>query len=140
MKRFFLTITFVLAAFTSQAQVGVSYLHSDVISSIGISTNPDKTFWGEARVGLDINFSDFSPEFLGFANIIRRDDFNFFVGAGLRVTLLEGPIIPATGFTFKPIQSKPNFSIHAEGALIAPFDTGEVLRGSIGIRYFIRKK
>ena len=139
MKRTLLLIALSAIPFISNAQVGLSYLHSDVISAIGVSTNPDKNLWGEARIGLNVNARDFSPELVGFYNFVRRDDFKVFAGAGLRLTTFEGIVLPTIGFNFKPIESKPNFALHAEGALLVG-DFGEVIRGTIGFRYFLRKK
>ncbi len=139
MKKILITSILILISFNLKAQVGFSYLHSDVISAVGISTNPDKNIWGELRMGMDINAADFSPEIVGFTNVIKRDDFKMFLGVGGRLQVLEGIVLPAIGFTFKPIESKPNFALHAEGALIVG-DFGEVLRGSFGFRYFLRKK
>jgi len=122
----------------SKAQVGISYLHSEVISTLGISTNPEKRFWGEARVGLNVN--DISPEVMAYYNVVRRDNFNLFAGAGARVVTLENIILPAIGFTVKPFEKLNDLAIHAEGAVNTGGEGGGFTRGLIGLRYFIRKK
>ncbi len=123
----------------SKAQIGFSYLHSEVISSFGISTNPEKRIWAEVRLGLNLNWSDASPELIGFYNLVRRDDFDFFLGAGARFNAFEGVIIPAFGFQIRPIDSKPNLAIHTEGMYVIG-ESAEIFRGSIGLRYYLRKR
>ena len=94
---------------------------------------------GEARIGLDVNWSNASPEFLGNTNVIRRDDFDLFVGVGGRFNALEGAILPNLGFLFKPIQSKDNFYLHAEGMYIHG-SAADIFKGSVGIKYFLKPK
>jgi len=135
-----LTIALVLCSLsTLKAQVGFSYLHSDVVSAFGISSNPQNRFWAEARLTLDVAWQDVGPELVTFVNVVRREDFDFFVGAGGRFNVLEGVILPAFGFQIRPIESKPNLAIHAEGMFIAGVNA-DVFKGSIGLRYFLRKK
>ena len=123
----------------SKAQIGIGYLHSDVISAFGLSTNPANKIWAEARIGLDVNWSNASPEFLGNMNVIRRDDFDLFVGIGGRFNALEGVILPNVGFQFRPIQKKDNFYLHAEGMYVHG-EAADIFKGSIGIRYFLKRK
>ncbi len=139
MKKIIIATLFVLSIGTAKAQVGFSYLHSDVISTFGISSNPDKFFWAEARLSLDVDWSNVGPEFVGFFNVVRREDFDFFLGTGARFNALEGIILPAFGFKIKPIESKPDLTLHAEGMFVVG-ENSEVFKGSIGIRYFLRRK
>lgn len=139
MKKIFIALFLAVLAFHARAQVGVSYLHSDVISAFGISTNPAKKLWGEARIGLDVDWSNASPEFLGNLNVLRREDFDLFVGIGARFNALEGVILPNVGFQFKPFEKKENFYLHAEGMYVHG-EFADIFKGSIGIRYFIKRK
>jgi len=140
MKKLFPILLFLMVSFHLKAQVSVAYHYSFALSSIAVGTNPDRNIWGEFRIGMDTELNDFSPEVVGFWNYLKRDDFKLFVGLGLRLNLAAGPILPAFGFTFNPIESKPNFAIHAEGAVLARAEDTAILRGSLGLRYFIRKK
>ncbi len=139
MKKLLLTITLLFCFGMAKAQVGFSYLQSDVVSTFGVSSNPDKFFWGEARLTLDVNWENVGPELVGFFNVIRREDFDFFLGTGARFNALEGVILPAFGFKVKPIASKPDLTLHAEGMFIAGVNA-DVFKGSLGIRYFLRSK
>jgi len=140
MKKLLIAIALLFFVSTfSHAQIGFSYLHSDVISALGISTNSANKIWAEARVGLDVTWSNASPEFIGNYNVIRRDDFDFFIGIGGRFNAVEGVILPNVGFQFKPIQSKDNFYIHAEGMYVHG-SAADIFKGSVGIRYFLKRK
>ena len=88
---------------------------------------------------MDVNWSNASPEFLGNTNVIRRDDFDLFVGVGGRFNALEGAILPNLGFLFKPIQSKDNFYLHAEGMYIHG-SAADIFKRSVGIKYFLKPK
>ncbi|WP_422008282.1 hypothetical protein [Roseivirga pacifica] len=138
MKKVLLIALCLFALNQAKAQVGLSFLHSEAVSSFGISTNPEKRIWGEGRIDMDV--SEFSPEIMGFYNFIRKEDFNLFGGLGYRFKLAEGPVIPAVGFTVKPFEKMRNFAFHAEGAYVSgAVDGDDFLKGAIGFRYFIKK-
>ena len=52
---------------------------------------------------------------------------------------LEGAILPNLGFLFKPIQSKDNFYLHAEGMYIHG-SAADIFKRSVGIKYFLKPK
>lgn len=139
MKKTFFVLLILGFAATAQAQVGFSYHQSSVVSSFGISTNPDKNFWGEARIGANSNQFDITAMVL--YNVVRRDDFMLYTGAGVGSTFNEGNLALALGFQVKPIEAKENFTLFGEYTPLLSTSVGSYLgSGSIGFRYFLKRK
>lgn len=127
------------AVSTAQAQIGFSYHQSTLNSSFGMSTNPDKTLWGEARINTASDAFDITGMLL--VNVAKKEDFNLYTGAGYTSLLFEGGFSFALGFTVKPVESKPNFALFGEwNPLVTSEFDDYISTGSIGFRYFLRKK
>ena len=139
MKRICLILLVLSFAATAQAQVGFSYHHSTINSAFGISTNPDKGLWGEARISASSTAFDITGMVL--VNTIKREDFNLYTGAGFSSLLFGGGFSFALGFTVKPIEKKTNIAFFGEWNPLIPTEFDDYIStGSIGIRYFLRKK
>lgn len=139
MKKLFFTSALIFLAATLKAQVAFSYHQSSVVSSFGASTNPDKSVWVEGRIST--NSSEFDVTGMVLYNFVKRDDFKLYTGAGFGSVLFEGNFALALGFQVKPIEKKDNFSLFAEYTPL--FDTdflNYIGSGSIGMRYFLKKK
>lgn len=137
-KTLFMLLVLGFAA-TAQAQVGFSYHQSSVVSSFGVSTNPENNFWGEARIGANSNQFDITAMVL--YNVIRRDDFKLYTGAGVGSTFNDGNFALALGFQVKPIETKENFTLFGEYTPLLTTSVGNYLgSGSIGFRYFLKRK
>ena len=131
---------FVFLLFTQwlNAQIGLGYLHSDVISAISVNTNFEKRVWGEFRLGLDV--ASFNPQLNVNYNIKRNLNFNMYGGLGAGFRFEESfTLSPAFGFIVKPVKELPQFGINAE-ASVALSELDTYTMGSIGIRWLFRKK
>ena len=139
MKRLIIVLLMLAAVSTAKAQIGFSYHHSTLNSSFGISTNPDKSVWGEARI--NTVSSEFDVTGMVLVNVAKKEDFSLYTGAGFTSLLFEGGFSFALGFTVKPIETKPNFALFGEWNPLIPTEFDDYIStGSIGIRYFLRKK
>lgn len=123
-----------------KAQVSVGVYQNGVFTYLGAGTDPEKRYFGEARVFAgDVLNRFFGAELIGQRNFAQTDWYNF--SAGLMVGYHEFDYarvgLPAF-FTIKPIQSNKNFSLILEATPFLAY--GSVyLRGNLGIRYFLQK-
>ena len=137
MRKLLFTITLVSFFQIVQAQVGLSYLHSAVVSSIGVNTNLEKRFWGEFRLGLDV--ASFNPQLHINYNIKREQFFTMYAGIGGGDRFDSFTLMPAFGFILKPFKELPQFGLNAEASLgLSELDTYTM--GSIGLRWSFKKK
>jgi len=125
----------------AEAQVHVGLYHGGVLSQIGVGTDVEKKFFGEARflAGDVVNYV-LGVEALGHYNIKRTDWYN--LHAGLMVGFSdvdEGRIGIPLGLSFKPISNHRQFSLLLEGTpLVANSEL--TLRANIRLRYTFRKE
>ncbi|MBO3699455.1 hypothetical protein [Roseivirga sp. E12] len=139
MKKLFCLTLFLFSANFVKAQVGFSYHQSSVISAFGVSTNPDKKLWGEARIGA--NSTEFDITAMVLYNVLEREDFKLYSGVGVGTTFSDGNIALALGFQFKPIEKKDNFTLFGEYTPLLNSSAGSYLAsGSIGFRYFLKRR
>lgn len=133
-------LAFLLTGMAAQAQLGFSYHQSNITSAFGISTNPDKTLWAEARVSTANTFQ-FDVTGMLLVNFVKREDFTLYSGAGYGSLIFGGNVTFALGFTIKPIEKKPNFALFGEYSPLVPDSFDDFIpSGAVGIRYFLRKK
>ncbi|EON77959.1 glycyl-tRNA synthetase [Lunatimonas lonarensis] len=126
---------------TAKAQVSVGVYKSSVFTHLGVGTDPEKKYFGEVRLfaGDWLN-NYFGAEVLGQRNFSQTEWYNF--SAGLMVgyhEFNEGMVgIPAF-FSIKPLQANTNLSLVLEATPFVAYSSVH-LRGSIGVRYFLRKE
>lgn len=138
MRKVLFLILFISTVTFANAQVGLGYLHSDVVSAIAVNTNWEKRFWGEFRLGLDI--ASFNPQLNVNYNIKKDQFFNLYSGIGAGIRFDESfTLSPSFGFVVKPIEKLPQFGINAE-ASVALSDLDTYTMGAIGIRWMFTKK
>ena len=130
-----LTALLVLAANSSFAQFGISF-HQSNLPFIGFNYEIKDSFIPEIRIGTDNYFESTSVEADVMYKIVRRDDFDFYGGIGVRINGYTGVVIPV-GLNIYPLPNK-KFGFHIEAAPIIGEDF--ILRGSWGIRYRFRKE
>lgn len=146
MKKIYLIALFLFAGISvAQAQVsaGINFQSSRTFITVG--TDPDKEFFGEARLGLGSNIG---LELMGGYNFVRKSEVNAYVGAALG---LFGDhhrndkhhdhddvyfAIPF-GVLIKPFSTK-NFGFLIEAAPIFASHHNSYLRGGIGFKYTFR--
>ncbi|WP_158855897.1 hypothetical protein [Lunatibacter salilacus] len=125
---------------SAEAQVSVGIYQSGVFTYLGAGTDPEKRYFGEARIFAgDVLNHFFGAEVIGQRNFKQSDWYNF--SAGLMVGYHEFDDarvgLPAF-FTIKPIQSNKNFSLILEATPFVAYSS-VYFRGNLGIRYFLRK-
>lgn len=146
MKKIFL-LAFTLVAFISiskaQVAVGINFQSSDTFVTVG--TDPDKEFFGEARLGLG---HEIGLELMGGYNFVRKTEVNGYVGAGLGLLgdhhhphhedhndiYLAIPV----GVLIKPFSSTRNLGFLVEAAPVFANHSHSYLRGGVGVKYTFR--
>ncbi|RAI95218.1 outer membrane insertion C- signal [Algoriphagus yeomjeoni] len=145
MKKVFL-FSFAVFAFISiskaQVSVGVNFQTSDTFITVG--TDPDKEFFGEARLGIGHHIG---LELMGGYNFVRKSEVNAYVGAGLG---LLGDhhhkhhddhndiyVAIPVGVLIKPFNTK-NLGFLIEAAPVIANHSHTYLRGGIGVKYTFR--
>ncbi|WP_075350081.1 outer membrane insertion C- signal [Algoriphagus marinus] len=141
-----LLFAFALFAFISisqaQVSVGINFQSSDTFITVG--TDPDKLYFGEARLGIG---HDIGLELMGGYNFVRKSEVNAYVGVGLGLLgdhnhkhrddhndiYLAIPI----GVLIKPLNNK-NFGFLIEAAPVFANHNDSYLRGGIGVKYTFR--
>ena len=140
-KKLFLSALIVISLeLSAAAQVSVGIYQSGIFTHLGVGTNPEKKHFGELRLFAgDFMNNFFGAELIGQRNFKQSDWFNF--SAGLMIGYHEfddGRIGLPAFFTIKPIQANKNVSLILEATPFFAYSAVN-LRGSIGIRYFLRK-
>ena len=112
------------------AQFGVS-IHQTSLPFVGANYEINDRLRPEIRLGTDTYFEDISGEIVLTYDVINKEDFEVYAGAGARVGNFEGVPIPV-GINVFPFEIK-KFGFHIEVAPLIGEDA--ILRGSWGIRY-----
>jgi hypothetical protein len=130
MKKLIIILLFISnAAF---AQFGVS-AHQSELPFVGFYYEINDHIRPELRLGTDNYLEDISIELVATYDIINKEDYEFYAGAGARFNIFEGMVIPV-GLNIFPFESK-SFGFQIELSPILFGDSGDLLRGSWGIRY-----
>jgi len=119
-----------LAPLIAFGQFTVDY-HQSNLPFAGVSYEFADRFRPEIRVGTDNYFEDLSIEGILTYDILNKDAYEFYVGAGVRAEDVTDLVIPV-GVNFYPFPEK-KFGFHIE--LTPIIGESDVLRGSWGIRY-----
>lgn len=133
-----LTLIFVLFSNIALAQFGVS-AHQSELPFIGFNYEFNDHLRPEIRIGTDNYFDNISVEIIATYDILNKQDYEFYAGAGVRFNLFDGAVIPV-GLNIFPFETK-SFGFHIELSPLISFDDESLLRGSWGIRYrFLNQK
>jgi len=123
-----------------QAQVHAGLYQGGIMNHIGLGTNPEKQFFGEARIMAgDVFYPYMGLEALGHYNLKRTDWYN--AHAGLMVGYTEfddGRFGLPVGLSIKPIAAHRQFAVVLEGTPMYAFDF--TFRALIGLRYTFSKE
>ncbi|WP_215225260.1 hypothetical protein [Echinicola shivajiensis] len=137
LKLSFFAVILFFTAQLSKAQVTAGLYTNSFSTQVGIGTNPEKKFFGEARLFAgDFLQNAYGIEAVGQYNFIQSDWYN--LSGGLMVSYLEFdenriglPVLLA----IKPIENHRKLALILEAT---PLFDGEVgLRGNFGLRYTI---
>lgn len=140
MKKSLLFCLFFVVATHVKAQVNVGIYQEGILSHIGVGTNPEKKFFGEARIlaGGVVN-PYIGIEALGHYNLRKTDWYN--LHAGLMVGYSEmddGKFGVPLGLSIKPIAQHRQFAVVLEATPMYAFDF--TFRALVGLRYTFRKE
>lgn len=124
----------------SQGTIGV--YHGGILTHVGVGLNPEKTYFGEAR----ILAGDFYNNFISVEAVVQRNFSQmewYNISAGLLLGTLE---FEQLNFGFhgmvaiKPLEKNRNLALVLE---VSPYFAGSIddiaLRAQVGIRYWFRK-
>ena len=117
------------------AQFGVSF-HQSNLPFVGINYEIKNKLRAELRLGTDNYFENTSIEGVLTYDLVKKDDYEFYAGLGVRANGFTGLVIPV-GLNIYPFTAK-QFGFHIEVAPIV--DDASILRGSWGIRYRFKGK
>jgi hypothetical protein len=134
MKKILLAALFVLP-FTVSGQFTVGF-HQSNLPFAGFAYEFKDRLRPEIRIGTDNYFEDISIEAVFVYDLINKEDYELYAGAGIRAANdFTGVVIPI-GLNIYPLSVK-QFGFHLE---LSPILTeSAILRGSWGIRYRFRK-
>lgn len=134
----------IISIANAQVSVGINFQSSDTFITVG--TDPDKEFFGEARLGIG---HDLGLELMGGYNFLRKSEVNAYFGAGLGLLgdhhhkhNHEGHddiyfAIPV-GILVKPFNNTKNLGFVVEVAPVFSGHDHNYFRGGIGIKYTFR--
>ena len=125
---------------SAKAQVSVGIYQNGVFTYLGAGTNPEKRYFGEARVFAgDVLNNFFGAEVIGQRNFKQSDWYNFSAGLMVGYHEFDDVRVGLPGFfTIKPIQSNKNFSLILEATPFLAYNS-VYFRGNLGLRYFLQK-
>ncbi len=128
-------ITLLIALPTiSFGQLGISF-HQSNLPFIGLNYEIKNKIRAELRVGTDIYFDAISVEGVMTYDILKKEDYEFYAGLGVRTNDFTGLVIPI-GLNIYPLTTK-QFGFQIELSPIVGDDN--ILRGSWGIRYRFKR-
>ena len=94
----------------------------------------------EFRLGTDLTLNTLAPELNVLVHYLRKEDYNLYLGLGVRPVsdFYPGIVIPV-GMQIFPFEQK-KCGFHFEASPVIGFESDNILRGSVGIRYrFLRQ-
>lgn len=119
----------------SSAQFGLSY-HQSNLPFIGVDYELGRRILGSLRISTDVFLVDLTPELVLAYKFGKNDQVDPYLGLGIRVddTNLGTGIVVPFGLNIYPFAQK-QFGFLLELSPILIGDSGNVIRGSWGIRY-----
>jgi len=116
-------------------QFGVNF-HQSNIPFVGVNYEFKDRLRPELRIGTDSFLSDISAELVVTYDILNKEDYEVYVGLGIRGGDDYTGVPVPLGINIYPFPMK-NFGFHIELSPILSDDS--ILRGSWGIRYRFKK-
>jgi hypothetical protein len=118
-----LLIAFIGLCFhNATAQLNVSYTFCDLSNKVGIGYDIGKIFSVDAYLYSAGYFSDMSPEFTVRANILNKDTYKLYLGAGFVTNRLSSVVFPV-GIKVTPFfRSFPKLSFKIDVNIMAGID------------------
>lgn len=126
---------FALAPLFAFCQLGVSF-HQSKLPFVGVNYGFKNKLRTELRISTDVYLEDISAEGALTYDFIKKSDYEFYGGIGLRASSETGGLAIPVGVNIYPLPFK-QFGFHIELALI--LQESSIIRGSWGIRYKFKK-
>ncbi len=134
MKKFLLAIIALAPSFAF-CQLGVSF-HQSNLPFVGVNYEFKNKLRTELRISTDVYLEDVTAEGVLTYDFLKRLDYEFYGGIGLRANSETGALAIPVGVNIYPLPFK-QFGFHIELAPI--IEESFILRGSWGIRYKFKK-
>lgn len=128
--RTLIALAFLALPSMASAQLGVAF-HQSTLPFISLNYEIKNRVRPEVRIGTDRFLSTGTLEGVVLLDLLQKDDYEVYAGAGVQFRGFDGIVLPA-GLNVYPLSSK-QFGFHIEMAAL--FSGPTVLRGSWGIRY-----
>lgn len=133
MRKIIITLLIALPVI-SFGQLGISF-HQSNLPFLGLNYEIKNKIRTELRVGTDNYFDAVSVEGIITYDVLKKEDYEFYAGLGIRTNGFTGLVIPI-GLNIYPLTTK-QFGFQIE---LSPIVGDEnILRGSWGIRYRFKK-
>ncbi|MBZ9777832.1 hypothetical protein LB452_02755 [Psychroflexus sp. CAK8W] len=130
-------LLFLVLATEASSQITASFYANSNSSKFALGYNINERFWTDLRVYSDTSLDNVTPEIVINHNIVKKNNYDIYFGAGAILNNINAVIIPV-GIGIKPIESLRNLSFNIEFNPIYEFDLEDVfIRGFIGIRYIL---
>lgn len=150
-KRLLFCFATLLSLSNAYGQASVSYFPWNGL--LGISTNPRKLVWMDARVQTNSLFSSLSLDLLPLINLRRGEMVQWYLGGGVRLNPLyriadpKADLIKIDGYSINfgarvsPFEKNRNIQVVLELSPFAKNDWASgVLRSNFGVAYVFGKK
>lgn len=138
MKNLILTITIIIFSFNSYSQISTSFYQNDNNSKIAIGYEFSEKLWGDIRVYSGTSIENFTPEIVLNYNLVRKEKYTTYIGAGFSLNNISGIIIPI-GIAIKPFENSKNLSFNIEFDPTYEINFEDILiRGFVGIKYIFK--
>ncbi|WP_397446459.1 hypothetical protein [Polaribacter sp. R77954] len=137
-RNLILILIFTFFYFANYAQTSVSFYQNDTNSKIGIGYEFHERLWADLRVYSGTNIENFTPELVLNYNLVKKERYETYIGAGLSLNNISGIIIPV-GVAIKPLDKIKNLTLNIELNPTYEMDLDDLLiRGFIGVRYVLK--
>lgn len=128
-----LTTLFLLVSSMSFGQFGVDFVVSN-LPLLSVNYEFIDRVRPAIQIGTDSFFEDIAIEVVGTYDVLDKEDYEVYVGAGARFNNFSGFVVPIGLNVYPFVDDKLGFKIE-----VAPiFGDENLLRGGAGLRYRIR--
>lgn len=114
----------------AHSQFSINF-HQSNLPFAGLTYEIKNRWRPELRLSTDVEFDLLSPEVVVLYDLVNKEDYELYIGAGGRANAFSGVVFPL-GLNIYPLPAK-QFGLHIELAPI--IGDNNVLRGSWGIHY-----
>lgn len=137
-KKLFFTLILGVIYFNSYSQISASFYQNESNSKIAIGYEFNDKLWTDLRLYSGTNIDNITPEIVLNYNVVRKEKYDTYIGAGVVLNNINGIIIPV-GLGIKPFENLRNLSLNIELNPLYEIDLEDLfIRGFIGVRYIFK--